>query len=185
MKRAPEELLRERPCLIGEDVPHPSTGDYLGPPPPKYTIAVHERIVEELKKGQLVQGACARAGITTAMFYDWIKKGKAGDPHLHGFAEDVEIAYNTAEADALEAVTEAYKAGDPAVRDIENAKWYLERTRSGRFSKQVKTTVENQIQQFMMRLEAALEPHVFEQVLAVYLGQSPGLALPSHDDGTE
>lgn len=174
----PKELLEARPALEGEEVPHPTNGAYIGPPPRKYTRAVHERICDELRKGQRAQGACARAGITVSTFHEWIRRGKSGDPHLWQFAEDVEIAFNSAEAEAVDAITEGFRLGDDTgKKDTDAAKWFLERSRPDGFSKQVKTAVEGQIQQFMVRLEAALEPRVFEQVLAVYMGQAPNVEV--------
>lgn len=171
----PKELLEQRPALaFEENVLHPETTPTItGKPPAKYTRALHERICEELRKGQRPQGACARAGITTATFYEWVRKGKAGDPWLYEFAEDVEIAFNTAEADALDTVTQGFRETDPEKKKPEDAKWYLERARPDGYSKQVKTAVEGQIKEFLQRLEHALEPALFERVLAVYLGQAP------------
>lgn len=174
-KAPPKELLEQRAVLAEEiHVDHPMTTDKpMGPPPAKYTKALHERICEELRNGQRPQGACARAGITLATFHEWVRRGRNGDPWLYEFAQDVEIAYNTAEAVAVDTVVEAFTTKDPELRDPDAAKWFLERARPDGYSKQVKTAVESQIKEFMLRLEAALDPKVFEQVLAVYLGQSP------------
>jgi len=166
-RKPPKDLLEQRPALADEvDVQHPSNGECIGDPPRKYTRAVHERICEELRKGQRAQGACARAGITTSTFHEWMRRGKEGDPWLREFFEDVEIAFNEAEAKAVDVVV---KAMDD---DPEHAEWFLERARADGYSKQVKTAVEGQIRDFMMRLEKALDPATFEKVLAVYMGFS-------------
>lgn len=159
--------------MEGATVIDPLAPATQGKPPRKYTPAVHKVIVDELRKGQRPHGACARAGITLNTFHDWIQKGKNGDPWLAEFVEDVEIAYNSAEASMVDVLVEA--AGDREDRKnaLDASKWLLERQRSDGYSKQVKTTVEKQIEQFLVRLEKALDPSVFEQVLAVYLGQSP------------
>jgi hypothetical protein len=187
MTDIPKELLEQRPVLEGDPtVRHPEMGNMeIGPPPRKYTQAVHERICDELRKGHRAQGACARAGITTATFYNWIRMGKEGNPHLAQFVEDVEIAYNEAEANALDVVNEVMDdkstEANPKLR-LEAAQWKLERTRADGYSKQVKTLVDKQIEQFVGRLEAALVgrpakmmtgDQIFELVLAVYLGHSP------------
>lgn len=174
----PKELLEQRPGLVGDDsVRHEAMGVKLGSPPLKYTKAVHDRICEELKKGQRPQGACARAGITLATFHNWVKKGKEGDPWLYEFAQDVEIAINWAEAEALDVITDGFNKEKPTEIDPERAKWFLERARSDGFSKQVKQVVENQIQDFLLRLESALDAPTFERVLAVYLGQAPAAQI--------
>ncbi len=152
----------------------------------KYTQAVHDRICEELRRGQRPQGACARAGISKATFDNWIEKGLRGDPALIQFAEDVELAYNEAEAKAVDVVTSSGFNGEMSADDV---KWWLERARSEGYSKQVKTTVENQQAEFINRLERTLMnmpgrymtgPQVFELVLSIAAGQSRLPTLPEH-----
>lgn len=184
----PPELLAERPGLAYvENVTHPSTSPPSNAAPPrKYTIAVHERICEELKRGQRPQGACALAGITVATFYEWVRRGKSGDPYLAQFAEDVEIAYNTAEAIASGVINEGFTSDNPELRNVESAKWFLERQRSDGYAKKVKTEVESQVQEFLSRLEAALStmpsqlmdgPKVLQLIYSVYLGKNPSAEL--------
>lgn len=167
---------------------HPSTGPCIGDPPRKYSLAVHDRIVAELEKGQRPQGACARAGITVSTFHEWIRRGKSGDPHLYQFAEDVEIAYNKFEATAVDAVVEGVLSADAGTRlsSTEEAKWILERARPDGYSKQVKTAVEGQQKEFILRLEAGLVhmppqmlsgEQIFGLILAIYLGQSPAFEM--------
>lgn len=190
-KQPPEDLIAQRPVLEGDpSVVHPSMGTKLGSPPRKYTKAVHEVIVSELKSGQRPQGACARAGITLATFHDWVKRGKAGDPWLYEFAEDVEIAFNMAEANAVDVVHDVMADEDADTR-LKAASYWLERARPDGYSKQVKTLVDKQIENFMIRLEEALDPALFEKVLAVYMGHAPAAEmgskvevtlLPEHDE---
>ena len=188
----PPELLEQRPFAAEEPYVDPDAVK-LGPPPRKYTKAVHDTIVAELKKGQRPQGACARAGITVNTFYDWVKRGKEGDPWLYKFAEDVEIAFNSHEADMVDVLVEATEDKEDRKTAVDAAKWKLERTRSDGYSKQVKTLVEKQIEQFMVRLEKALDPATFEKVLSVYLGQvvstelgtKEAALLPEHGESEE
>lgn len=192
---APEKLIEQRPVLEGEpDIEQHTQQAKLGRPPRKYTKAVHDVIVQELQRGQRPQGACARAGITTATFYDWIQRGKSGDPWLYEFAEDVEIAFNEAEAKAVDVVNDVMGSEDDEMR-FKAATWKLERTRPDGYSKQVKTAVEGQILQFMQRLEKALDAATFEKVLAVYQGHAPSAAaeigvkeislLPEHGESED
>lgn len=187
MKRpAPQPLIDSRPALAQQDIVyHPTTGPGIGRPPAKYTRAVHDVICDELKKGQRPQGACAKAGITMATYYEWIRRGKAEDPHLWEFAQDVEIAMGLAEAKAVETIVESFTTTNIDLRNPDNAKWFLERARPDGYSKQVKTLVDGQIKQFMERLEAALPAELFEQVIAVYLGQAAPGALPPGTTVTE
>lgn len=169
-----DELAQLRPAVEDSQVHDPDAPKPVGRPPRKYSKAVHEIIVQELRRGQRAQGACARAGITVNTFQNWIQLGKNGDPHLAQFAEDVEIAYNAAEADVVEGLLEVTNDAEARVSDkLEARKFWLERQRADGYSKQVKTLVDKQIEGFMRRLESALAPHIFEQVLAVYLGHNP------------
>lgn len=156
MKASPE-LLEQRPGLADEeDVRHPLTNPVLGDAPRKYTKAVHDRICDEIASGQRPQGACARAGITMATFYDWMRRGKDGDPWLHQFAEDVEVAKGKAEAKAVDVLTRSgFEAQD---MDSDDVKWWLERARPEGYSKHTVQLVDDQQKEFLARLEAALLP---------------------------
>lgn len=193
MSNIPQELLEQRPVLVDDpDVKHPEMGNIgIGKPPPKYTLAVHEKICDEIRKCKPPRAAAARAGITYSTFLNWIEKGKQGDPHLWQFAEDVELAYHEAEAAAVERLQEIMddegEEKNPKL-SLEAVKYFLERQRSEGWSKQVKTTVEGQIEQFMKRIEKALMSRpaqvmsgaqIFELVLSLYLGQSPAAQLGS------
>lgn len=173
-QQPPKELLEQRPILEGDpDIRHPSMGNIgSGNPPTKYTKAVHDTIVAELRKGQRPQGACARAGISVTTFQNWVKWGKEGNPWLEQFAEDVEIAFNAHEADLVDVVHNITTKSESDDTKLKAATWKLERARADGYSKQVKTLVDKQIEAFMVRLEAALDPATFEKVLSVYLGQA-------------
>ncbi len=178
-KTLPPELIAARPHLAGNlDERHPSMGLPPGKPPAKYTIALHEKICEHVRNGNRPVVAASLAGLSAATFYNWMQRGREGDPHLCQFAEDVEQAFNQAEARALAVVTESFTSEDPDKRDPENSKWFLERARSAGYSKQVKTVVESQIADFIQKLESELEPALFHKVLAIYLGFSNGEHVP-------
>lgn len=173
MKKDKSKLAEARPILNVKPDLYMAVGETLpkSNPPRLYSQAVHNLICDELRKGQRPQGACARAGVTMSVFRDWIRKGKMGDPYLYNFAKDVELAFNEAEANAVDAITSKINPSSEN-NDIEAAKWWLERARPEGYSKQVKTAIDVQMKEFLLRLEEALEPHVFEQVLAVYLGEN-------------
>lgn len=181
-KQLPDELIASRPCLEGDpSETHPSMGLPPGRPPVKYTPAVHEKICERVRAGDRPVVAASLAGITASTFHSWIQKGREGDPHLAQFAEDVEIAFNEAESIALGVVTAGFNSPDPDKRSSEDAKWFLERARSAGYSKAVKTVIEGQIQEFMQRLETALDPATFHRVLAVYMGFDRGESAPKKE----
>lgn len=170
MKKPSSAITEQRPALENEPAPKK-----IGKPPPKYTPAVHETIVQYIKEGNRPHVAAGMAGITSHTFYNWLQKGKAGDPHLWQFAQDVELAEHAAEGEAVKVLKKAF-ADDP-----EAAKWWLERARSAGYSKQVKTLVESQLQEFMKRLEEGLPPEIFEMVLAIYAGQTVPAAKTEDD----
>jgi hypothetical protein len=167
-KKAPEGLIESRPGLEHDpSIAKSAPEAVLGNPPAKYTTAVHESIVNSIREGNRPHVAAGIAGITPATFYDWMKRGASGDPHLYQFAQDVELAKHVAEGEAVKVLKAAFKD------DPDAAKWWLERARSDGYSKQVKTLVESQIEEFMKRLEEGLPPEIFEMVLAIYAGQTP------------
>lgn len=165
-KPLPPELLATKPYLADDPTAqHPKNGPPVGNPPPKYTQGLHEAIIANIKKFNRPVTAAHMAGITSAMFYDWMKRGRDGDPHLIGFADDVERAQGVAEGRALEVVTEAF------VDDPEHAKWYLERTRGAGFSKEVNAKVEALLADMIQRLRDELPPEMYKAVLSVMSGQ--------------
>lgn len=114
-------------------------------------------IVKQIKAGNRPITAAQMAGLTRAEFRTRCRH----DPE---FARAIELAEGVAEGQAVRMVVESF-ATDP-----ENAKWWLERGRSGGWSKQVQQLVNGQLEEFMARLEAGLPPDVFRRVLAVATG---------------
>lgn len=58
-------------------------------------------IVEMVKTGVSVADACANAGIAVSTFYDWIKRGEAGEVLFSEFSEAIAKAYNDAKVTAI------------------------------------------------------------------------------------
>lgn len=165
--KAPQELIEQRPAL--NDLPHAAQESINGIPgfrePKKYTRAVHDVIVTAIREGNRPQVAAGMAGITGATFYEWVRRGKEGDPALWEFAQDVELAQHEAEGAAVKVIRDAAKM------EPELAKWWLERARADGYAKQLKVQVDEAINAFLNRLEAALDPETFHKILAIYAGQ--------------
>lgn len=172
----PKALVALRPALEDHEVPHPSNGDPLPPPPSRYTPGLHEQICENIRKGNRPATAAGMAGIPSNTFYAWMKKGREGDPHLWKFAEDVELACHMAEGTAVASV--AGPAG-AFVDDPDNAKWWLERMRADGFDKNANSKVAALLEDFMSRLEAALPPEIFNMVIAAASGHAMHVAKPT------
>lgn len=135
----------------------------LGPVPARYTIGVHQSICDNIRKGNRPITAAQMSGIPSNTFYQWMRLGKAGNPHLAKFVEDVELAGGDAEGKALASVVGAFD-------DPDNAKWYLERTRAAGYSKEVNEKLTALLNEFMDRLQDGLPQNVFDMVLAVASG---------------
>lgn len=172
-KPIPKELVETRPSVLLDGQPHhPTQGAYAPPPPKRYTPAVHEVIVENIKKGNRPHVAAAMAGIHSNEFYNWMRLGKEGHPSLYQFAIDVDLACGVAEGLAVAALSG--EAGFSAM-EPELAKWWLERSRADGWSKEAATKVNSMLEEFFKRLENSLPPHIFQMVIAAASGQ----ALPT------
>jgi len=145
----------------------------LGPVPPRYTVGVHKVICDYIREGNRPVTAAQMAGIPSGVFYQWMRLGKEGNPHVAQFAEDGEIAGGQAEGTAVKVVTSAFS------EDADHAKWYLERTRPEGYSKEVNAKVHALLNDFIDRLQAGLEPDVFDKVLAC----ASGAGLPEAQPG--
>lgn len=182
-KPLPTDLVLARPALAEDPVAqHPSNGESVGKPPTKYTPALHNDIVSRIEKFQRPVVAAQQAGITSATFYEWMRRGKAGDPHLYAFVEDVEQAMAVAEGKAVERVV-----NDAIDNDPENFKWWLERSRPEGYSKDVAARVQSELENFIKRLEGGLDAATFEKVLGVFAGQpvTQALTQKSENGGDE
>lgn len=182
-KELPQSLVETRPALADDyGAQHPGNGPPLGPIPVRYSRPLHEAICASIRVGNRPVVAAQMAGLPSSTFHNWLRLGREGDPHLWEFARDVELAEGQAEGTAVKTVVDTF-SDDP-----ENAKWWLERGRSGGWSKQVQQLVNGQLEEFMARLEAGLPPEVFQLVLNVAVGQAPRalpttpLVIAAHDD---
>ncbi len=143
----------------------------MGAPPAKYTPAVHQHICENIKKGNRPVTAAQMAGIPSHMFYRWMNMGKAGDPHLFDFANDVEQAIAIFESKMVELVVE------DAATDAKSAQWTLERRFPEGFSKEVDAKVQAIMANFMANLKEQLSDAEYFKVLAVSSGFSGNESL--------
>jgi len=177
-RRLPDELIASRPGLSRDPYgEHPTTGPMIGAPPARYSRAVHDSIVNSIKGFQRPLVAAQIAGIPASTFHNWMRLGKEGNPHLWEFAEDVENAMAIAEGKAIDMVIKA------AETDPENFKWWLERSRPEAYAKDVNARVHGELENFVKRLEAALDPATFEKVLSVFVGQP--IAMLPHNGSNE
>ncbi len=142
----------------------------MGNPPVKYTIGVHNQICENIKKGNRPVTAAQMAGIPSHMFYRWMNQGKAGDPHLYQFAEDVELAIGFFESTVVAAVV------DDIPNDIKSAHFLLERRFPEGYAKDVDAKVQAIMSDFVARLQEALTEPEIAKILSIYNGARNGSA---------
>ncbi len=136
----------------------------MGAPPAKYTPAVHQMVCDLVKKGHRPVAAAQQAGITSHTFYRWMNMGKAGDPHLFDFANDVEQAVAIFEGVLVDTVVDASK------EDAKHAEFLLERRFAEGYAKDVDAKVNGIMTDFITKLEAHLTPSEFDKVLTVISG---------------
>lgn len=160
MKRPlPPELTVNRPG-IDANVSHPEQGMPVGSAPRKYTKAVHEHIVDKVRKGIDPGVAAESAGIPVRTFDQWMRMGEAGNIHLEQFYTDVSQAVANVEVEMVELITDA----DSSYRD---PKFFLERGRSKRWSPRVTTQVTNELEEALSRLEQGLTGEEYQKVLSI------------------
>lgn len=99
---------------------------------------------------------------------EWMNLGASGVPGYAEFFRDVQAAAAQAEALAVESIV------DRVMVDPSNAKWLLERGRAENWAPQVRIAVEQELLTIYQKLQANLEPALFERVLGIIGGESVG-----------
>lgn len=115
---------------------------------------VEARLIEAFKIGQIsIPSACHYAGISERTYYDWMKKGREGDPRYLQFSQDIEKARAEAVMVNLAVIRKAAQNGQ-----WQAAAWWLERVLPKEYGR--KTTVDVISRDALMaeleRLEAEL-----------------------------
>lgn len=166
-----------RPGLVLHGVPHPNDGP-LPPkgPPLKYNREIHESIVEMIRNGATPEHAAAYNRISKTAFYDWIRRGRDGDPYLTEFAEDIEQALAEAKMKLERLVMEG------SIKDAGLALKALERKDPANWSKTVKHETRNELNGFIEDLLAVANsnPHhqfTLTEILQIAARRAPAGSL--------
>ncbi len=142
-----------------KDAPSPDNG--FKKLPTRYTEALHAAIVEKVIGGNNAPVAAAACGLPKSEYYAWQQSVRDGEAHpkVVQLFEDLERGYAVAEVKAVDRVT----APDGSV---ENAKWFLERSRARDWSKQEQLIVKNELTAAFERLELEFgtEPQLLERI---------------------
>lgn len=116
--------------------------------PPKLTPEITEAVCDALRDGLSIEGACARAGISPATYYEYNKRGRDGDTRFTEFAAETARARADVERRLIESVEwaagerirkralgsgDAMEIIDEAERDWRAAAWLLERKYPGEY----------------------------------------------------
>lgn len=97
---------------------------------------VQDRLIEAFKLGQIsIPSACHYAGIGERTYYQWMQKGRDGDPKYQQFSQDIEKARAEAVMVNLAVIRKAAQQGH-----WQAAAWWLERVLPKEYGR--KTTVE-------------------------------------------
>lgn len=92
--------------------------------PTKFTPETRAKIIEALKGGNYRDTSYAIAGISHETFYDWVRRGEAGEAEYSEFLEAVKEAESFAEAYHVQNIRKAAEAGTWTA-----GAWWLERKR--------------------------------------------------------
>lgn len=174
---APTALILSRPG-VDPNTPHPNDGPRpVGKPPARYSQGLHRDIVKLVIEGNTPQTAAASAGLPRSIFNDWMRRGSNGDPHLAQFYEDIERACAVAETTHVEKIrTEG---------GVDDSKWWLERARPRDWAKTVTLQVNAELEGMLLKLQAALPPAQYEQIIGILSGeisQTASQATESRED---
>jgi len=106
--------------------------------PTKLTPKVRERIVESIRAGAYAEQAARAAGIAPSTYYDWLRRGEAGEQPFSEFSEALRAGEAEAEVAAVANIREAANAGDWRA-----AAHYLERRHPERWGRRARPGLEH------------------------------------------
>lgn len=98
----------------------------------KLTPELQEKIIKYIKGGNYIVIACQAVGISEVTYYDWIKRGKAGEEPFLKFLKSIKKAKAEAEIKYVSIVQNV------ANRSWQAAAWWLERTNWKRWGRKDK-----------------------------------------------
>ncbi len=108
------------------------------PRPTKLTPKVHECVVASIRAGAYAEQAAKAAGIVPSTYYDWIRRGEAGEWPFSEFSEAIRAGEAEAEVAAVTILREAAQAGDWRA-----AAHYLERRHPERWGRHERQRAEH------------------------------------------
>ena len=98
--------------------------------PEKLTPEIVEKISCLIREGNLPSVSASLCGISPSTFFNWMKRGREGEPRFLEFSESVERASSRATIDRVAHIVRAAEVGHWRA-----AAWLLERTRPEQYGK--------------------------------------------------
>lgn len=147
--------------------------------PTSLTLEVQATIVAALRAGNYRTTAAALAGVARQTILNWLTWGAEGKEPYASFLVAVELVEAESEAELVAEV----RSAQPAIRDGESSRgadlWQarmtlLERRFPHRWSARVRTTVDEELQALMRRLEERLDEDTFAKVIDASREDAPG-----------
>lgn len=161
--------------------------------PTKLTPAVHQAVVEALRKGLPLDTVADKIGIEQATMRDWIARGKGTSrrppsEEFVAFAEDVARARAEFEENVLDNIRTAVTPGEFGVTDVKAQMWLAERLRPDKYgqSVQVRMKVDAELNGILEKLRTGLDQATFERVVDILADDGASEdreGTPSDSDG--
>ena len=98
--------------------------------PEKFTPEIVEQISSLIREGNLPSVSASLCGISPSTFFNWMKRGREGEPRFLEFSESVERASAGATVNRVSYIVRAAEIGHWRA-----AAWLLERTCPERYGK--------------------------------------------------
>jgi transposase len=132
--------------------------------PTDCTPELTERVCEALKKGAYAVDAAASVGIDASTFYNWMRRGKKGEPVYVEFFHAVKLAKSVRVQVLCEAI-----AAEPA---WQARAWLLERTDPKRFGRNDRVKLDAKVEAVGGFKDAKSAALAMERMLAALKGMA-------------
>lgn len=137
--------------------------------PEKLTPEVADRILSAIRAGNYVETAVAFAGLRKDTFYQWLRRGAEQPKGIYReFSDAVKKAQAESETGQVATIRKA------SLEYWQAAAWILERRFPRKWGQKVRISVEEELREFVERLESRLPPDIFEKVLEASAGDFSG-----------
>jgi transposase len=139
--------------------------------PTKLDADVAKRITDLVRVGNYVETAAAAAGVHKVTLHRWLRRGREEESGpYHDLFEALEKAQGESESRDVALLAKA------AAEDWQAAAWRLERRFPRKYGARVQMSVQEELSDFLNRLEGQLDAETYERVLAATAFAAGGTA---------